>query len=417
MELWTRVGSRSSYADALERDIRDWRMVDMDTISGLETLIACPSDWVGAKERVGLLSNPTGVDRQWRSTVDLLAAHPDINLAQLFGPEHGIRGDAQAGIDVEDSVDDRTGLPAVSLYNAKRLVAPNSFDNLDVVIIDLQDVGTRFYTYLASANQAAASAGEAGVRVAVLDRPNPISWMGVFGNRVEPDHESLVGLEGLPVTHAATIGEVLTYLARRNHRPVPDVVPIHNWSRTMRWEETRLPWVSPSPNLPTVDSAHLYPVTCWIEGTSLSEGRGTTRPFEIIGSPAIDGYTLAERLRKLPIDGYAFRPTWFQPTFSKHAGERCHGVQIHRTGGASSCILSLGPHLLAICREIAGTDFQWTGSRDSLFIDRLAGSSELRTTVETQGDIQQLLDSWKSASADYVEDIAPDLLYGPMSTA
>jgi uncharacterized protein YbbC (DUF1343 family) len=315
---------------------------------------------------------------------------------------------------VDDATDARTALPTVSLYNEHREVSAHAFDDLDVVLIDLQDVGARFYTYLATANQVARATARVDLRVVVLDRPNPIAWMGAFGNRVVDDHESLVGIAGLPVTHAATIGELLTFLADREQRPLPTVVPLETWHRRMTWEQTGLPWVSPSPNLPTIDSAMLYPITCWIEGTSLSEGRGTTRPFEIIGAPELDGYALAERLGHLEVAGLDYRPTFFEPTFSKHAGKRCHGIQIHHVGHLGGHVFNLGPHLLAACFTLTRETFAWRGDGNRRFIDLLGGSDELRETVSSGESVDDMLASWKTSTMTYVDEIAQSLMYGPI---
>jgi uncharacterized protein YbbC (DUF1343 family) len=389
----------------------------MTVSTGLEHLLDAPARWLRPGERIGLLTNPTGVDRRLRSSIDLLDAHPDITLARLFGPEHGLRGDAQAGAPVADAADPRTGLPVRSLYRADRTVDADAFGGIDTLVIDLQDVGARYYTYLATANSAARRASDAGARVLVLDRPNPIAWMGVFGNRVTPGAGSIVGIEGLPITHGCTYGELLRHLAGREGRPLPDVVPLAGWQRSTPWAETGLPWVPPSPNLPTLATACLYPATCLIEGTSLSEGRGTTLPFEVIGAPALDGHALAEALGGAGDFGCLYRPTTFVPTFSKHEGAVCHGVQIHPDGAFHPAVLSLGPALLAICRRFAGDAFAWVHHGETAFINRLAGGPELRETVDTGGDIAALLHRWQEAAETFIADVTPDLLYGPVHRA
>ena len=387
----------------------------MTVTTGLETLLDDPAAWVQPDQRIGLLSNPTGIDRRLRSAVDLLHGHPDIHLTRLFGPEHGIRGHAQAGVAVDDATDSRTGLPVTSLYAKDKSVTEGAFGSIDVLLIDLQDVGVRYYTYIATANSAARRAAQAGVQVIVLDRPNPIGWMGAFGNRVQSGFGSIVGLESLPIAHGATIGEVLRYLARRDGRAIPEVVPVESWTRSMRWEDTGLPWVPPSPNLPTLDSVHLYPATCLIEGTSLSEGRGTTRPFELIGGPSLDGYRLASGLAETGTPGYLYRPTTFVPTFSKHEGAICHGVQIHADGDHHPGILALGPVLLERARQHAGDAFSWIQFGDVPFIDRLGGGTGLRETIDAGDDVNELIESWAAGTDAFVDDIAPDLIYGPIT--
>lgn len=387
----------------------------MTVTTGLERLLDDPAPWVQPGQRVGLLSNPTGVDRRLRSSIDLLHAHPGIALTHLFGPEHGIRGDAQAGVPVDDSIDSRSGLPVTSLYSSDKAVAQEAFERIDVLLIDLQDAGVRFYTYLASASSAARRATEAGARVVVLDRPNPIAWMGAFGNRVRQGHGSIVGPEGLPIAHGATIGELLRHLARHDGRRQPDVISMNDWVRSMRWEATGLPWVPPSPNLPTLDSVHLYPATCLIEGTSLSEGRGTTRPFELIGHPEIDAYTFAADLASLDILSYIFRPTTFMPMFSKHEGRVCHGIQIHPDGDHHPSILTLGPRLVELAKHHTGDAFSWIEFNGVSFIDRLGGGPELRETIDAGGDVDAMLAGWNDQTTSYVTDIEPDLIYGPIT--
>lgn len=387
----------------------------MTVHTGLEHLLSSPQAWLDVGERVGLLTNPTSVDRAFQSSIDLMSIHQDINLTRLYGPEHGIRGDGQAGVEVDNATDERTGLPVSSLYRHGGAVDAAIFDEIDVLVIDLQDVGARFYTYPATADHAAATASEAGVRVLVLDRPNPIAWMGVFGNRVEAEYASLVGMQGLPVNHGCTIGEVLRFTARQAGRALPQLVQVDGWHRSMQWHETGLPWIPPSPNLPTLDSAHLYPATCWIEGTNLSEGRGTTLPFEVLGAPWIDGDELASALSALKITGYAFRPISFTPMFSKHVGERCGGVQIHPYLRHDTSILSRGPQLLSVAHKLSGANFEWISNNGRQFIDLLAGSQSLRRWVDNNEDIDRLFDAWAPATRGFENSISPDLAYGPIS--
>lgn len=385
------------------------------TSTGLEQLLHAPERWLRPAERVGLLTNHTGVDRRLRSAIDLVHEHQDVSLVRLYGPEHGLRGDAQAGAPVEDASDPRIGLPITSLYRADHSVDDDAFAGIDTLLIDLQDIGARYYTYLATANSATRRATAAGARVLVLDRPNPIAWMGVFGNRVAPGHGSIVGIEGLPIAHGCTIGELLRHLARHDGRTLPDVAPMEGWDRSMRWEATGLPWVPPSPNLPTLTTAHLYPATCLIEGTTLSEGRGTALPFELVGAPDLDAYALADELTSGDF-GCLFRPATFAPTFSKHHGEPCRGVQIHPDGAFTPSVMSLGPALLAACRRHTPS-FDWIRFNDVAFIDRLGGGPELRETVDTGGDIDALLDHWRGETETFIDAVTPDLLYGPVHRA
>ena len=386
----------------------------MTLTTGIERLLADPAPWVAPGQRVGLLTNPTGVDRQLRSTIDLLHEHRGVTLVRLYGPEHGIRGDAQAGVPVEDDIDPRTQLPVTSLYAKQHGTADDAFDDIDMLVIDLQDAGVRYYTYLASANSATRRATAAGKRVLILDRPNPIAWMGVWGNRVADDAGSIVGLAGLPVTHGASMGEMLRWLAHRDDRDLPEVVQMDGWSRQMQWHETGLPWVPPSPNLPTLDSIHAYPATCLIEGTSWSEGRGTTLPFEWFGAPNVDESSLVDTLNKHSPAGYRLRPTTFVPTFSKHNGELCRGAQLHRLTEHHPSIVAFGPRLIHAIRNVGGAEFRWTQFGDRYFLDRLAGGSELRETIDADGDIDTLTRRWTEAAGSFVDEVDPYLMYGPL---
>jgi uncharacterized protein YbbC (DUF1343 family) len=288
--------------------------------------------------RLGLICNATSVNRELEHLADILAARSDLELVRLFGPEHGIRGAAQDMIAVEDSGrDPRTGLPVVSLYGSNvESLTPREQDleGLDALVFDIQDVGSRYYTYLWTMALAMVAAGRKGLSFVVLDRPNPLGGNLVEGPLVAPGFESFVGLHPLPVRHGMTAGEVAAWLVGERGVAVDlRVVQMQGWRRQMSsdaWgSATGLVWVPPSPNMPTPDTALVYPGQCLLEGTEVSEGRGTTRPFEIFGAPYIDPYALRERLRAEQLPGVGLRPLSFTPTFHKFSGQSCGGLMLH----------------------------------------------------------------------------------------
>src|ERR1051326_5690693 len=283
--------------------------------------------------RVGLLCNPTAVDVELRHAIDLLA--PRVTLTALFGPEHGVRGDAQDMISVDAARDARTGLPVHSLYGSSEASlspTPAMLDDVDVVIYDIQDVGARYYTFVWTMVLAMRACAKAGKAFVVLDRPNPIDGVHIEGDAIAPGFESFVGLVSCPNRHGLTAGEIARWRHKVEKLDVElAVIGMRGWQRDMRFEHTGLPWVMPSPNMPTPDTALVYPGMCLVEGTELSEGRGTTRPFELAGAPHLDGHALADSLHAMALPGVRFRPTVFTPTFHKHAGVACGGVQFHIT--------------------------------------------------------------------------------------
>ncbi len=349
-----------------------------------------------AGRRVGLVTNPTGVDSCLRSTADRLHAEPATELAALFGPEHGIRGDAEDGVAVTDEVDRRTGVPAISLYGSTRTLQSSMLDGIDALLFDMQDVGARFYTYLYTMSAAMKACAGRGVRFVLLDRPNPIGGELLEGNLLDPAFSSFVGRFPIPVRYALTIGEIAT-LFNEVHGIGAElhVVELRGWRRSMAWEETGLQWVAPSPNMPTPQTAALYPGTCFFEGTNLSEGRGTTRPSELIGAPFVDGFALADAMNDLAIPGARWRPVFFTPSFGKHAGERCGGVQLH---ALSPCLRPVAAafHLLATAKSLFRKGFEWNlPARGIHNFDKLAGSDRVRLELDDGTPVAELLAVWE----------------------
>ncbi|HLS91544.1 MAG TPA: DUF1343 domain-containing protein [Limnochordia bacterium] len=381
---------------------------------GIDVLLDSRLDLVQGR-RVGLVTNHAGVDQKCRSTVDLLWTHPGVRLAALFGPEHGLRGNAQAGVTVSDSVDERTGLPVYSLYGSTKKPSPDSISSLDALILDLPDVGCRYWTILYTMSYVLEAAAEAQIPVIVLDRPNPITGLHPEGNLVEEGFFSFVGGHPIPNRTAMTIGEAaLLFNDAFGIGAELHVVTAQGWRRGMWWDETGLPWVPPSPNMPTPQTALLYPGTCLFEGTNLSEGRGTTTPFELIGAPWIDPYRLADALNERELPGVRFRPAFFTPTFSKHRDALCAGVHVHVLERDRVQPVRVGLHLLDAARRQAPSDFAWLsparpGGR--YFIDLLAGTDRLRRDIDQGRDPDEIWNEWNTALKDFLPVRERYLLY------
>ena len=392
---------------------------------GLETLMNREINRLAGR-RVGLVTNPTAVDRRLRHAADLLAAAPEVRLTALFGPEHGIRGAAQDMAGIESGADPRTGLPVHSLYGAD----PSSLKprqehlaDLDLLLFDIQDVGARFYTYVYTLSYCMEAAAEAGLEVLVLDRPNPINGVGIEGPGLDPEQSSFVGRYDIPIRHGMTAGELARMFNEREGIGCRlDVVPCRGWRRDLWHDQTGLPWVMPSPNMPTPDTALVYPGTCLVEGTEMSEGRGTTRPFEIFGAPWIDPWALADRLCGENLPGVGFRPLYFQPTHGKHRDASCGGVQLHVADRAAFPPVRTGVACLRAARrlweETGGPDRNgpfWRSRtyefRDRFAVDRLAGSPSLRERIDAGDDLDACCAGWEANCAGFAEERRPFLLY------
>lgn len=362
--------------------------------------------------RLGLLTNPSGIDRHLRSAVNLLSAHSTISLTALYGPEHGVRGEAQAGEHVEGGLDARSGLPVHSLYGESRIPSAEVLEQIDAMVIDLQDIGARFTTYISTVAHMIDACAELGKGVIILDRPNPLTGTRVAGNVLDPDYASFIGIHTIPTLHGLTIGEFGRLWARDHQLPRPAVIPMTGWQRDMWFDGTGLPWVAPSPNLPTLDSTVIYPGTCLLEGTNLSEGRGTTRPFELIGAPWLDPETLTDALDEQDLSGVSFRPVFFTPMFSKQAGLRCGGVQVYVIDRKAFDAVAFGPRLLATLKRLYPDDFAWLPPEDgSYFIDKLAGGSGLRETINAGTSVDDLLSLWSREAAAFETNRSDILLY------
>lgn len=282
-------------------------------------------------KRVGLITNPTGIDSNFKSSIDILKEK--TNLVALFSPEHGIRASIQAGQRLDTYVDEETGITVYSLYGSTKKPSKEIMDKIDIIAIDIQDNGSRYYTFIYTMAYCMQACAEYNKTFVVFDRPNPINGVSVEGNKLDvKKYRSFVGYYEMPQRHGLTMGELaLLFNEEYGIGCNLKVIPMTNWSRFMNFEDTNLPWVIPTPNLPTIASAFAYNATCIFEGTNVSEGRGTTTPFELIGAPWFKSEKLARELNSLNIEGVYFRPQYYTPTFSKYAGELCGGVFVHIT--------------------------------------------------------------------------------------
>ncbi len=399
----------------------------MPVLPGLDVLVAEKLTLLRGR-RVGVLCHPASVAADLTHTVDRLI-QAGVKPVRLFGPEHGVRGEAQDMIGVDAERDSRTGIPVVSLYGEtveSLTPKPETLADLDVLVIDLQDIGSRYYTYIWTMALAMGAAAQAGIQVVILDRPNPLGGVAIEGGDVSPGFESFVGLGSIPNRHGLTIGEVarlvksgLPWGGARFAGPMDvdlAVVPMTGWRRRDSFDATGLPWILPSPNMPTPDTAFVYPGLCLLEGTNVSEGRGCTRPFEIIGAPFVDGYRLAERMSAYDLPGVRFRPLSFRPTFHKHAAQSCFGIQLHVIDRTMFRPYRTGVVLLRELWATAGDGFAWRTEpyefvADKLAIDLLAGNDAVRLGVERGLPPEEIFASWIPAERAFAERRRPHLLY------
>ena len=339
--------------------------------------------------RVGLLVHPASVDQRMRPAVELIRESGAVDLKTLFGPQHGILGQTQDNmIEWEGFTDGSTGLPVHSLYGKHRKPTGAMLDDLDVLVIDLQDVGARYYTFIWTMLLCMEACAEHGVQVMVLDRPNPIGGQLTEGTVLDPEFRSFVGLAPIPMRHGMTAGELARFFVRWLELDLDlEVVWMEGWKRDMDFAATGLPWVMPSPNMPTLDTALVYPGGCLLEGTTLSEGRGTTRPFEIFGAPYVDPEILAGVLTDWSLPGCRFRPLHFEPTFHKYAGEVCGGVQVHVADPTTFEAVTTYTAAISAVLNRWPDGFAWKQPPyeyeiEKLPIDILAGGESWRTGVE-----------------------------------
>jgi uncharacterized protein YbbC (DUF1343 family) len=384
-------------------------------LPGLERLLERPDPVRG--RRVGLVVNPSSITANLEHASTALPARREVKVVALFGPEHGIAADAQDLVEVGHSRDRETGLPVYSLYGQTRVPTPQMLAGVDAMVFDVQDVGSRYYTFVYTMLHVMEACAREGKRVVILDRPNPLGGEIVDGNVLDPEYRSFVGLHPLAVRHGMTAGELALLFREELSLDVDlHVVPMKGWRRRMAYEDTGLPWVLPSPNIPTVDTAFVYPGGCLVEGTNLSEGRGTTRPFELVGAPWLDGPALARALDREGIPGAGFRAAAFTPTFQKHAGLLCHGVQVHVLDrGRFPAFLA---YLLLVhhARRQDPARFAWRDppyeyENVRLPFDILCGTDRVRKALEAGVSPKRLVPGWRREIAAFRKRRARHLLY------
>ncbi len=387
------------------------------TVLGVEKLLGERIDLLGGA-RVGLICNQASVNHELRHLADVFDEHSEINLTTLFGPQHGIRGDVQDNmVETSHAFDSVTKLPIYSLYSETREPTEEMLENVDVLVFDMQDVGCRIYTFIYTLANCMRAAKKYGKKVIVCDRPNPITGVFVAGTVLDPAYASFVGQFPIPTRHGMTVCE----LARLFNEEYGigcelELVLMDGWRRELWMDETNVPWVLPSPNMPTLESATVFPGTVHLEGTQLSEGRGTTRPFELIGAPFIQAEEYALELAKLSLPGVYFRPCYFQPTFQKHAKQTCGGVQLHVTERDEFEPVLAGIATVKIAYNLYTEDFRWKEPPYEYVYDKnpfdvIAGTSRLRLAIERGETLEEIEKGWREPLKEFMKTRGAYLSY------
>ncbi len=369
--------------------------------------------------RIGLVCNQASVmPDTFAHAADVFGERSEFELTTLFGPQHGIRGDVQDNmIETPHTVDERTGKPVYSLYSETREPTAEMVKDIDAFVIDLQDVGCRIYTFVYTMANCMRAAKQFGKKVVVCDRPNPINGNAIEGNITEHEFKSFVGQFEIPTRHGMTIGELARMF--NEHFGIGcdlEVVEMTGWTRGMWGDETGLPWILPSPNIPTVDSCVVFPATVHIEGTELSEGRGTTKPFELNGAPFIDPYAWVDALDAYKFEGVRFRHVFFRPTFQKCAEQVCGGVQIHVTDREAFTPVIVGIAMIKTAYDMYTEHFEWKRDPyeyvfDINPFDVVCGTDKIRKQIESGASLAEIEDSWVSGLQNFIEIRQPFLLY------
>ncbi len=389
----------------------------MGVRTGLEVLVEDQKGLLSGA-RIGAVVHPASISRNFRHTADLLLNEKAFQLVSLFGPQHGARGEKQDNmIESEFYRDPDTGLPVHSLYGDTRRPTHEMMEDVDVLLYDLQDVGTRVYTFIWTLAYCLEACASSDRQLIVLDRPNPINGLQVEGDILDPAYSSYVGLYPIPMRHGMTVGELALFFNGEFRMGCNlKVIPMEGWNRSLWFEETGLPWVPPSPNIPTVDSAVVYPGMVLVEGTALSEGRGTTKPFELIGAPYIRPGQYASYLNGLGLPGVQFRPTYFQPTFQKHAEKMCGGAQLHVLDRDAFEPYLTGVAAITAARSLYPAHFAWRQppyeyEYRKLPIEILCGGRRIPDLIEAGAAPDQVREAWYSDVADFHRRRKPYLLY------
>jgi uncharacterized protein YbbC (DUF1343 family) len=380
--------------------------------TGLDVLLK--EDLHIVKDRkIGFVTNHSAVTSDLTPAVDALIA-TGVGITTLFGPEHGVRGEFADGEEISSSTDPRTGLVTFSLYGAQKKPTPEMLSNVDLLLFDIQDVGSRFYTYLYTMTYAMQACAENGKQFIVLDRPNPIGGIAVEGPVLDRRFSSFVGLYPIPIRYGMTIGELARlFNAEFDINAELMVIPLRGWKREMWFEDTGLPWIPTSPAMPTIDTALVYPGACLLEGTNISEGRGTTQPFLTLGAPWIDGLVLAKELNSAGLSGVHFRPTHFIPSASKYNGLSCSGVALHVTERDDFLPVLTGVKIIETIRRLWPEDFTFRepGQDGRSFFDLLAGTDRIRLGLEADVSSDELAAEWTEDVSKFMSLRSGYLLY------
>jgi uncharacterized protein YbbC (DUF1343 family) len=387
----------------------------MKTLTGLDIIQQLEfSNLKG--ENVGIVVHPASVDSTLNHAIDIFMNQNACQLKALFGPQHGIWGQTQDNmIEWNGFRDERTGLPVYSLYGEHRKPTPEMLSEIDALVFDLQDVGARYYTFIWTMLQCLEACAEFGKRFVVLDRPNPINAMQRAGTILDMDYKSFVGLAPIPIRHGLTMGELALYFKPIVYMDL-EIVWMENYRRDLWFDQTELPWVLPSPNMPTLETATVYPGMCLLEGTNLSEGRGTTRPFEIFGAPFIQPYTLIEKLNQFQLPAVKFRPLYFQPTFNKFANRVCGGAQIHVMDRNEFKPILTATAILKAVYELYPQKFRWKKppyeyENKKMPIDILAGTNKFRQGIKSGKSLCKFEEDWQPKLATFNKYIKGILHY------
>jgi len=379
---------------------------------GLEVLLEQNLSLVRGR-RVGVVTNHSAVTSDLAHIVDVLLA-AGVNLTALYGPEHGVRGDIADGQEIPSGKDPRTGVAVHSLYGPTKKPTPEMLAGVDVVLYDLQDIGSRFYTYTYTMSYVMQACAENNKQFIVLDRPNPVNGLAVEGNILDTNFASFIGLHPIPIRHGMTVGELaMLFNGQLGFGADLEVVTCQGWKRAMYFDQTGLPWVMPSPNMPTLEAGLLYPGLCFIEGTNVSEARGTSKPFEMAGAPWIDGYELARKLNAAQVPGVGFRPVHFIPTASKHQQQPCGGVQVHVMDRDKLRAVEVGLHLVKALHDLYPNDFQFRppGPSGKHFFDLLAGTDKTRLALQAGVPVDEIIALWQNELREFMRIRQTYLLY------
>lgn len=379
--------------------------------TGLD-LVEGNRDLLFAGKRIGIIANHTSYNGDGKHIVDVFRQMEGVRVTALFSPEHGFRGTEEAGTTIDSRTDAATGLPIHSLYGKTNKPTPQMLADVDVLVFDIQDVGARFYTYLYTMSLAMEAAAENGKRFVVLDRPNPINGVQVEGPILEPAFATFVGLYPIPVRYGLTVGELARMIngegwLAKGIKANLTVIPMTGWKRDAWYDHTGLRFIKPSPNMPDLETAMLYPGLCLLEGTNVSEGRGTAKPFRQFGAPWIDSNALATRLNALNLPGLRFAPTSFTPTASKHQGQQCHGVEITLTDRNRLEPFWSGVLIVNEIRRMYPDKFEWNASH----FDRLCGTATIREAVTAEKPLQDLKAIWATECRTFDQTRHTYLLY------